>query len=344
MNIKIYGSEMNRMLKTIIQCIDQHDTANKANIEISHDNNLLTIRSSNGTFSAVMTTPVLGGDGERFCVDGSMFARVCSMCNGEITIVTDGKYCTVKGVGRTKLPLVDANIPVAERVSGKTVSIAGENFSSCYGGVAYAIASDLSRVQLTGVLTETDGSKMKMTALDGFQMSMEETQCEGESIKAIIPGAFMKLICTGLCSGEDLKLTTDDHFIQAETDGMLLRCSQLAGEFPDCNRILPSDFKTMSKVNASAVRDALKAGNVVNNKQNLVKLEIGETSISIRNNSEQAEFEADVPCDTQGSALKIAFNEKYLMNTMNALESDDAVMNFNTSTSPMVVRRLTGKE
>jgi len=128
MNIKVYGSEMNRMMKTITQCIDSK-SPKLGNIEIIYDNNLLSVRGTNGTVSAVMSTPILGGSGETFCVDGTMFARVCSMCNGEITISTEGKVCTIKGVGRTRLPIVNEDIPSYSHVKGKTCKIRAEQFS-----------------------------------------------------------------------------------------------------------------------------------------------------------------------------------------------------------------------
>ena len=158
MKIKIHSSELNRMMKTIVQCIDTKDISKLSNIEIIYDNNLLTIRGTDGHFAAVMSTPVLGGNGESFCVDGTMFAKVCAMCSGEIDISTDGKSCTIKGAGRTKLPIVDVKIPAYNRVSGKTSEIPAENIARCYNGVSYAVSADQTRIQLTGILTETDSS------------------------------------------------------------------------------------------------------------------------------------------------------------------------------------------
>lgn len=338
MNIKIHSSELNRMMKTVGQCIDPKNQK-LGNIHVIYDNNLFSIRGSNGATATVMSTPVIGGDGEMFCVDGTMFAKVCAMCNGEIDITTDGKVCTIKGVGRTRLPIVNVDIPSYERVNGNTVTVSGGNLSNCYKSVAYAIAEDQSRIQLTGVLMESEGESLRMVAIDGFQMSIEETVCEGDKFSAIIPGAFMKLLAASVSGGESVKLTVDGHAVQAETDGMLLKCPLLAGEFIDYNRIMPKEFKIATKVNAEAVRTALKAGNVVNNKQNLVKLDISDDVMKIMNNSEQADFEADVPCQTVGGGLKIAFNEKYLMNMVNSIDTEDADIHFNSSVSPVVIKR-----
>lgn len=342
MNIKVHSSDINRMMKTIVQCTDQKDITNRANVQITFDNNKLFFTASNGQFSAVMFTPVLGGDGETFCVDASMFAKVCAMQNGEIVLSTDEKFCTIKGVGRTRLPIVDANIPGIDGIDGEKITVNAADFSHCYDSVSYAIATDQSRIQLTGVLTETDGNNMRMVALDGFQLSVEEVPCKGDASKIVIPGGFMKLISQSVSGGEELTLITDGKIVIAETEGITLRCGLLVGDFVDYNRILPKEFTTLCKVNVTAFRDALKAGNVVNNKQNLVKLVVGMENVTIKNNSEQADYEASVPCATQGNELKIAFNQKYLTNMIGAVIDEEAEIGFNSSTAPAVIRAKNG--
>lgn len=341
MNIKVHSSELNRMMKTILQCIDPKDPV-RGSIEIIYDNNLLSIRACNGMFSAVMSTPMLGGTGERFCVDGTMFARVISLCSGDADIVTDGNFCTIKGVGRTRLPIIAVNVPAFEPVNGKTISVKGGDFSSCYAHVAYAVSTENSRPVLTGVLTEIDSDCMRMVALDGFQMSVEETECSGDGVKAVIPGAFMKLIVSGIFNDDTVKLTFGNSVMQATADGMILRTGLLSGEFVDYERILPKEFKSIARVKVDDLRNVLKAGNVVNNAQKLVKMSVTDSQITVRNNSEQADFEADVECAKNGDDLKIAFNEKYLMNTMNVIDDDTAEMCFNGPTSPVIVRNMDG--
>ena len=336
MKIKIHSSELNRMMKIVSQCVDQRYN-NFSNIEICYDNNMLTIHGTNGTIQATMSTPLLGGDGEMFCVDGTMFAKICAMCNGEVEITTDGKNCTIKGAGRTRIPIVQADVPKQSEVEGSIVTIAADDFAKCYGGVSYAVSADQSRIQLTGVLTEVDTTGLRMVALDGFQMSMEVTDCDGDDMKIIIPGNMMKLISQGTVSGDNIEIRTDGKRVEAVTDGMRLVCGLLIGDFPDYRRILPQSFKTECLVKTEELRNALKSGSVINTKQNLVKLDIGPDSIKVMNNSEEADFEADVPCDTQGDPLKIAFNLRYLMNTMAAVSTDEAILLFNSSISPMVV-------
>lgn len=337
MNIKIHSSELNRMMKTITQCIDSRDQ-NKGNIEVIYDNNLLSIRGTNGNMAAVMSTPVLGGNGESFCVDGTMFARVCAMCNGEISIVTDGKICTVKGNGRTRLPIVNARIPALEPVTGKECTIRSEVFSHGYNSVAYAVSNDQGRVVLTGVLMESVDGGIRLVSLDGFRMAVEMLECDADGIKAVVPGAFMKLVSSSTAVGETITLRTDGKRIQASTDGMMLTGTLLSGEFPDYNKIMPTEFKTNSRMYADQLMSTLKCGAVVNQSNNLIKMYVKEDSITVMSNSEQADYDAEVSCETQGELLKTAFNHKYLMETINSITGNEIVMRFNSPISPCIVQ------
>lgn len=342
MRLKIHSAELNRIMKTITQCIDTRDTTGKANISIVYDNGYLAIRATNGQVSAVMTTPLLGGDGESFCVDGTMFARVCAMCNGEIEISTDGKNCTVRGAGRTRLPIVDAKIPAFEQTAGDIIQMTGEEFSAMYGSVAHAVSADQGRIVLTGVLIETDGREMSMVTLDGFQMSVERTLCYAEPKKLIVPGSFMKLVAGSTQPSDALRIITDGKKVQVSTQSMMLSCGLLAGEYPDYKRLLPTEFKTECALDGNALRNALKSCSVVNNSNNLVKLKIEENDLTLMSNSEQADYEAEVPCITQGNGMVIAFNQKYLANTIGSVDSNDLVLKLNGPTLPCIAQKKNG--
>lgn len=338
MNIKIHSSELNRMMKTVSQCID--DRFDKfSNIEIGYDNNLLTIRGTDGTVAAEVNAPLLGGDGETFCVDGTMFAKTCAMCNGDVSISTTGNDCIIKGNGRTRLPIINAEVPAYSPIKSPnpSVSVKAEDFSNAYGSVAHAIATDQSRIHLTGVLTEVDDTGLRMTAIDGFRMAIETVDCDGDPMKIIIPGSFMKLIQSSTFSGETITITTDGKRIEASTEGMKVTCGLLTGEFPDTGKIVPADFKTECLINVESLKNALKCNSVLNSKGNLVKMQISDGIMKVMSNSEKADYEAELECDIHGDGLRIAFNQKYLMDTISSISTEEAVMKFNTMSSPCVV-------
>ncbi len=338
MKIKVHSSELNHMMKTVGQCVDTKKVSGNSNVEISHNDNMLTIRATNGTISAKAQTPLMGGDGETFCVDGQMFGNVVRLCSGETEISTDGRNCVIRSVGRTRIPIVDAEVPEAPAIEGDSVTVNAGDFAACYGKVAYAVSTEQTRIQLTGVLVETDGLAMKMVALDGFQLAIENVQCQGDNIRVIIPGAFMRLVASSVTAEDTLHITTDGKRLQVQTDDLLLTCSLLAGEYIDYQKILHQEFKTESLVKVEQVKNALKSSSAINSAQKLIRFVVGPETMQIQSNSEAADFEAEISCDTRGDGLTIAFNSLYITNAMNAISGEEAVMHFNSPMTPVVVK------
>lgn len=334
MNIRISSADMNRMMKVVSQCLGKLTE----NVEIIHDNNLLTVRGTDGTISTVATTPLLGGDGESFCVDGAMLTRVCAQCRGEIQIVTSDKVCSIKGAGRTRIPIVTSKVRAFEPVTGKSMTVKGQALSGCYGKVSYAVSTVQTRVVLTGVLMSSESGVLQMAALDGFQLAVEKNLCSGDDIRVLIPGAFMKLVTNSVLPDDDVKFTTDGKRIQITTPDLMMNCPLLQGEFPDYERMMPQEFKTEALIRVSDMVDALKSGSVVLSKDMAVAMTVGDGSIHIRNNSEHGDFEADVRCEVQGEEMRIGFNEKYLLSALSMIDEDEAVIKLSGPVSPVIVQ------
>jgi len=333
MNVRIHSADMNRMMKIANQCVDKLSE----NVEVIYDNNLLTVRSTNGVVSAVVSTPLLGGTGESFCVDGAMLTRVCAACKGEIEISTSEKVCTIKGAGRTRIPIVTAKVKSFEPVTGQSITISGGDLSACYGKISYAVSTNPARVTLTGVNLTAENGTVNMTALDGFQLAVENTVCAGDNISALIPGTFMKMVANSVMIDDTVKITTDGKRIQITTDDLMMNCPLLQGEFPDFNRMLPQEFKTEILVNVATLTEALKSGSVVLSKDSAVMMIVEDEKVLIKNNSEHGEFEADVPCEIQGVNMRIGFNERYLLSALNVISEDEAVIKLSGTVTPVIV-------
>ena len=123
-----------------------------------------------------------------------------------------------------------------------------------------------------------------------------------------------------------------------ETDDMMMNCALLQGEFPDYESMIPETFGTEILVDVGKLTDALKGSSVVQNKTSTVRLSIGDGILTVRNNSEQAEYEAEVACETQGDSMNIAFNEKYLLSALNLLNEDEAIIKFSGVYKPAIVQ------
>lgn len=338
MKAKFANSELSQMMKVATQCLDTKGITDKCNIRVTSSHDALTIRATNGTMYAEVSTALIGGDDENFCVDGKMFSKVISGCSGDVTIETDDKACIIRGSGRTRLPIVPANIPDMDDVDGIKVTVSFDDFRKCYDAVSYAVSVEQTRLILTGVLLNVSGGEMTMAALDGFQLAVDSVPCDGDDCKAVVPNSFMKLMISAFNPGETVTLTIGQNRIMAESVWNRISSGLLTGEFVDYKKIIPDSFSTEVLVNKEQIRSALKSGSIVNEKSNIVKMNVSETSIKLSSNGEKAEFDAEIECSTQGNTLEIGFNQQYLINAMNAVNNDEAVIHMNTRVSPIIIR------
>lgn len=336
MRIRVNGSELNSAMRIIKKCINPK-VPKLANVEITHTDTALTLRGTNGTFSASVSIPLLGGNGESFCVDGDTFARVCAINSREIELSTEGGSCVIKGSGRTRLPMLAESVPEISDVTGKQVIVSAASFASCCEQIKHAIATDQTRIVLTGALVEADGYTMRMTALDGFRLASESMQCSGDNIKIIVPGAFLAMVASAIDMDDRLTLTTDGGSLTVDTGFAKMKSVLLTGEYPDVQRIMPTAFKTECLVKKSDVLEALKSGGIILFGEKLIKISVSQNVMTVTSNSEMADYEAEIGCDTTGDPVVIAFNSDYLEKALSSMTTEEVVLHMNSATSPMVI-------
>lgn len=347
MNIRVHGADMNAAMRIIKKCVMPKDPK-LANVEISHGGDGIDLRATNGNFYASVHVPVMVEEFAPFCVDGTTLASIMSMnANREIEIAAEGQSCVIRGSGRTRIPMLRTHVPEMETVSGQTVTMDAMAFARICKQVKHAIATDMTRIVLTGALVETDGAKMTMMALDGFRLARETAACGGDAVKAVIPGGFLALVASSVADGETLELATGGKAVVARTPFVTLKCGLLTGEYVDVNRVLPADPGSECLVNRNDVLDALKSANAVVNVANVekpVRLVIDGNVMKLSGNSERADYEAEIECMRNGGErLNVAFNAAYLVNALSTLDTDEIVMSFHGQTAPMIVRRREGE-
>ena len=126
--IKADSEKLSQIMKTIGQCLNRK-TGIYSNVQLIHESGTLTVRATNGVFLGEMSMQVQGEENEIFCVDGDMFSRVINLCKGMIEIISDGKNCVIKGMGRTRLPIINTTVKAPEDLNGSTVKMKAEKMN-----------------------------------------------------------------------------------------------------------------------------------------------------------------------------------------------------------------------
>ena len=342
MDIRIHSGELNRIARIMAGSVDSRNVT-FSNVEICHENNMVTFRAYSGVEFLNLSVPLMGGDGEKVRIDGKLLQKVASVQKGEVHIVSDGKAVTFRGTGRTKIPIVQGDVMSPGEISGDMIRVKGSYFLNAINKTAYAISTDQTRVILTGALVETERGTMRMVALDGFQMSVENCPyLEGE-LKTVIPGGTLDRFKQCILADDIVTITTDGKRVRIAVPGAEIISGVLQGEYIEYQKLIPNDPITEARLRTENVKQALRGAMEIGDVKMPIKLSFSGNRVRITSNSAMADFEETLDCELMGQDMNIAFMGRYMMNALAAVEDEYITVKMRTSVAPAVIHTNDGK-
>lgn len=207
----------------------------------------------------------------------------------------------------------------------------------------FAIATDETRPILTGCLIETDGPDLSLIALDGFRLALRKHTFEEAlpQLTAVVPGKVLNEIAKVLSDDEEstVSLMWGVTHLLADMDRTRIVARLLEGEFIKYRQILPTEWQTRVVVTKKEMEAALDRASLMarEGKNNLVKLHIQEGMLLITSNAELGDVREELQVQTEGRDLDIAFNVRYMTDTLRAIEDENIQIRFNSNVSPCVM-------
>ena len=131
--------------------------------------------------------------------------------------------------------------------------------------------------------------------------------------------------------------------IAFEYNNIYLTSRVIDGNFPDYKQLLPKDFKTEATVLKDDLMNTLKVSNIFSDKFNKVNFSISPKSkkFEVRAmNSDVGENINKVEAVLDGEDIEISFNQKYIMDCFQSIDSDSLVLKFNGLNKPMVIKSV----
>ena len=207
----------------------------------------------------------------------------------------------------------------------------------------FAIASDDAREVLTGCLLEIAGGDVTMVALDGFRMAYKRAKCSDvlENVSAIIPGRAVGDIGKLLSGEEDAfaTLNFNGNKLQIRLQKTDVYVMLVDGEYINYRRILPTSFNMRAIVNLEALRRAIDRAAPLarEGSNNLIRFYLHDGILEIEANSQMGDAHEEMEVAIDGSELAIAFNVRYMMDVVRAIDAESVEMSFTSSLSPCVI-------
>ena len=208
----------------------------------------------------------------------------------------------------------------------------------------FAVSGDDLRPAMTGVFFELTKEYVQFVATDAHRLvRYKRTDTKASKVDSfIVPKKPLNLLKNALPDNEDeltISYNSNHLFVQHGSTQMI--CRLIDARFPDYKVVIPADNPYKLIVSKSDFQGALRRVNVFSNKStNQVALNISGSELQLAAQDVDFSFEGNerMNCSYDGEDLQIAFNAKFLIEMLNAADTDDVKMELSTPTKAGLIK------
>lgn len=252
--------------------------------------------------------------------------------------INSGNYKSViNGVSAEEFPVMP------EIKDGQKWQIPAQDFKNSLNQVVFTASSDETRPVLTGVYLHGKDKNIFIAATDSYRLAEKKINTKNKLTNPVIvpASALNDLIRVISDSDEVVEVINDDQQILFKVDNIEIVARLIDGSYPKYQQLIPSGFTnqvvikredliSITKVSSLFAREA--AGSVT------INTDEEKQTVNIKSIASQVgENDAKADAKVTGSG-NITLNSRYLLEGLQAINSETVVFSFNGKLEPIVVR------
>jgi len=260
--------------------------------------------------------------------------------NYGVEITSDnGKY-KVMGENPDNFP----KEPTADDTTGFTMSSGA--LVTAINKTLFAVSSDDLRPAMTGVYFELLKDGVQFVATDAHRL-VRYKRTDAKAPKTdnfIVPKKPLNLLKNALPDNDDeINISYNSNHLFVSHGEVKMICRLIDARFPDYKVVIPTDNPYKLIVSKNDFQSALRRVSVFSNKStNQVALSISGSELQMAAQDVDFSFEGNerMNCQYDGEDLQIAFNAKFLIEMLNAADTDEVKVELSTPTKAGILKPL----
>ena len=268
---------------------------------------------------------------------------------------SSGRY-QVRGMSAEEFP----ELPTV--TDGESLHLPSEAMLDGLRGALFAASADETKQVLTGVHLTLAAEELEFAATDGHRLSVVQTTNvddegnraknstaeDAEALDVTIPAKALQELAKMLerQTGSSVAVKLDRNQVIFEWVDQRLTSRLLEGQYPNYRQLIPRQFTHQTTVDRRLFLSSLERIAVLaDQKNNIVKLSVDTTNQAMSLSVDAPDVgsgEETIPAQITGEDMAIAFNVKYLLDGLKALNTTEIQLQFNTPTSPAILTPLGG--
>lgn len=214
----------------------------------------------------------------------------------------------------------------------------------------FAVSTDEARAILTGILMVFEGESLQLVSTDTHRLALRSTRVRDGlgTRQAIVPKRAMNELLRVLTDAEgDVEVRLSENQVLFKTPtGITLVSRLIEGQFPNYQRVIPTSYQRRLTIEVKPFLDAVRRASIVGrNNANRVTLntEGDKLMITAESGTEGNAYE-ELEVAREGEDIRIAFNAKYLMDVLDAIDSEGVYLELTEPLKPSVIRPVPPSE
>ena len=267
--------------------------------------------------------------------------------DASVTLTCSSGEYQVRGLSAEDYP----SLPEVE--DGQVAQLSADALLSGLRGALFATSADETKQVLTGVHLMAETDTLEFAATDGHRLAVVKTSDESNTDEAGAAGTLMDVTVPAkalrelekmiqlYASSEPIALRFDRTQVVFELGNQRLTTRLLEGQYPNYRQLVPKQFERQVTVDRKQFATALERIAVLaDQKNNIVKLSFDPEQQTMAVSVDAQEVGSGrevVTAQITGEPLDIAFNVRYLLDGLKALDTSEVQVQCNTATSPSVM-------
>lgn len=211
---------------------------------------------------------------------------------------------------------------------------------------AFATSNDESRPVLTGISFKINGDILECISTDSYRLAKKNIRLStpvDENYNIIIPGKniieFSRILDS---SSKEIKIHIFNNKILFENDDLLFQSRLISGNYPPTAKSIPEEFNLVIKANLQELYNVIEQASILttDKEKNIVSLSTKDNLLTVKsvsNEKGKAEMKMNISKNND-EEITIAFSAKYMMEALNALNTEEIEMSFVGEVKPIVIK------
>ncbi len=278
-----------------------------------------------------------------------LYEVVRALPDGDVNLETEKGGNGVKVSGgqfSSRMPtLPREDFPtITEPPGANRAAIKASTLAQMIAKTQFAITGEDTRYYLNGALFVIRSDQMTMVATDGHRLALvhavREGAQKGEEVKAILPRKALAELGRLLAESDgEVQYERGENHLFFEIGPRLLISRMIDGQFPAYEKVVPKSNDKHIEFERDRLTSAVRRVALLSNERSrAVKFQVEKGQVEVTSSSpEFGEAREPIAVDYTGPDITICFNAQYVLDFLNAAESEVVALHLKDDVSQAVM-------